>query len=342
MYRPTIYDLAKEAGVSLSTVDRVLNRRSGVRETTIKRVYDAVERIGYVRDVTAANLARQKSHRFVFVLPDAKDAIISNINEAIIEAQTRAAAERIDLNVIYVPAGDPYALVEKLHELEDTNANGVAIMAPETPQVRDAIKHLKENDVNVVAIVSDLPNSERDHFAGIDNIAAGRTAAELMGRFIGEKPSKIMVLTDSMLARDNAERRLGFDQIMEEEFPYLKVLPSIEGRNDDELVAKLTEEIFKKYSDISGVYSLGAGNAGLIKVLQKLEIATTTTIITHELTEQAKKALEYRIYDAVIGQDFGHVVRSAIRMLRSKNEDIAYLPSQEKISIDIFIKENII
>ena len=342
MYRPTIYDLAKEAGVSLATVDRVLNGRAGVREITIKCVFDAVERIGYVRDVTAANLARQKSHRFVFVLPNTNDAIVTGIKDAIAEAERRAAAERIDLQIVDVPSGDPYELVKTLHELEDANVNGVAIMAPETPQVRDAIKHLKENNVSVVAIVSDLPNSERDHFAGIDNIAAGSTAAVLMGRFVGKNPAKIMVLADSMLARDNAERRLGFDQIMEQEFPHLHVLPSIEARNDENIVAELAEQMFVKHNEIAGVYSLGGGNAGLIRVLEDRGIASKTVVIAHELTEQAKKALEYRIYDAVIGQDFGHVVRSAVRMLRAKDQGLDFLPSQEKISIDIFLKENIL
>ena len=46
--RPTITDLAKAAGVSVATVDRVLNGRHKVREETARRVYDAANAIGYV------------------------------------------------------------------------------------------------------------------------------------------------------------------------------------------------------------------------------------------------------------------------------------------------------
>ena len=56
--RPTVHDLAKAAGVSLATVDRVLNRRSGVRDETRRKVDEAVSAIGYVRDVAAATLPR--------------------------------------------------------------------------------------------------------------------------------------------------------------------------------------------------------------------------------------------------------------------------------------------
>lgn len=54
--RPTITDLAKAAGVSVATVDRVLNGRHKVREETARRVYDAAKSIGY----HAVSLLRQR------------------------------------------------------------------------------------------------------------------------------------------------------------------------------------------------------------------------------------------------------------------------------------------
>jgi LacI family transcriptional regulator len=55
MGKPTVNDIAREAGVSLATVDRVLNARPGVRARTINAVNDAISRLGYVRDMAAAN-----------------------------------------------------------------------------------------------------------------------------------------------------------------------------------------------------------------------------------------------------------------------------------------------
>ena len=54
--RPTIADLAQSSGVSVATVDRVLNGRLPVREETARRVYDAANAIGY----HAAGLIRQR------------------------------------------------------------------------------------------------------------------------------------------------------------------------------------------------------------------------------------------------------------------------------------------
>ncbi|MGB1027389.1 MAG: LacI family DNA-binding transcriptional regulator, partial [Rhodospirillaceae bacterium] len=144
MSKPTVHDIAKAAGVSLATVDRVLNARPGVRDKTIAKVQDAVDRLGYVRDTSAANLARQRQYRFVFVLPTGPSQFIAGLTGALLEAYAAQIAERVVLNVVTAPTNDPHALVGCLRALKTDRLDGVAIMAPETPQVRDAIAHLKE------------------------------------------------------------------------------------------------------------------------------------------------------------------------------------------------------
>ena len=61
-------------------------------------------------------------------------------------------------------------------QLGDGRIDGIAIMANETPTARDLIVRLKERKVSVVSLVTDQPYAPRDHFVGIDNVAAGRTA----------------------------------------------------------------------------------------------------------------------------------------------------------------------
>ncbi|MEO8685736.1 MAG: LacI family DNA-binding transcriptional regulator, partial [Devosia sp.] len=67
--RPTAKDLAKAAGVSLATIDRVLNDRPNVSKKAADRVAEAIERIGFVRNPAAVNLARNTTYRFRFILP---------------------------------------------------------------------------------------------------------------------------------------------------------------------------------------------------------------------------------------------------------------------------------
>ena len=339
MIKPTVNDIARVAGVSLATVDRVLNMRPGVRRVTIEKVNKAIEELGYVRDTAAANLARKRLYRLQFILPQTTNEFVVALEQAIVEQSTKLGHQRTTLQSVAVPPFDPQAIVDALDQLQPDAIDGVAVFGPETPSVRDAIKRARAKGIAIVALVSDLPSSERHHFVGIDNIAAGRTAASLMGRFV-RGPGRILVITGSRLARDHLERRTGFDAVMSEEFPDLEVVASIEGRDDPELILKMLPDVFAAYPDIRGVYSSAAGNTGLIQFLDASGPHDDLVVIAHELTPTSRDALERGVFDAIISQDSGHLVRSAVRLLKATADRAPFDQTQERIRIDIYLREN--
>ena len=68
--RPTTKDLAKAAGVSLATVDRVLNERANVSEQAVRKVHEAIERIGFVRNSAMLDWPQKTVVRSPFVTPE--------------------------------------------------------------------------------------------------------------------------------------------------------------------------------------------------------------------------------------------------------------------------------
>jgi len=338
---PTVSDIARVAEVSLATVDRVLNARPGVREATVRKVNQAIADLGYVRDTAAANLARGRVYKFVFILPSNQNEFLTSLEAEIERLRAGLRHERTQLSFVRVAAFDPQALAAAIDAIDTQAVDGVAIFGPETPSVRDSIVHLKENGVTVVSLVSDIPSSDRDFYVGVDNIAAGRTAAQLLGRFLGGRTGKILFLTGSMLARDHLERRLGFDEVMARDFPNLCVLASLEGHDDANLIEKLMPNVLAENPDIVGVYSSAAGNEGLLRFFEGWPRDRTPVVVAHELTPLSRDALEKGLFDAVISQDSGHLIRSAVRIMRAKSEMTPINPAQERIRIDVYLKENI-
>jgi len=336
---PTTTDIARVAGVSLATVDRVLNGRSGVRSATIERVNKAIEELGYVRDTAAASLARRHFYRFLFILPDTENEFVLALEDALSSQYLKLRHQRVGISKETTPPFDSNALVELIDRVNPTEIDGIAVFGPETPAVRDAVRRAKDRGLSVVALVADLPNGPRDHYVGIDNFAAGRTAATLMGRFV-RGAGKILVLTGSRIARDHLERRSGFDMIMERNFPNLEVIATIEGQDDPDLVRALLPEIFEAHDDILGVYSSAAGNLGLVKFLEEWR-RNDLTVIAHELTPLSRTALSNGTFDAIISQDTGHLIRSAVRLLKAEVDKTPVDKTQERIRIDIYLRENI-
>jgi len=337
--KPTVNDIARVAGVSLATVDRVLNARPGVRNVTIDKVNKAISDLGFIRDQAAANLARRRQYSLVFILPETSNEFVKALEYEMDAQSKRLIHQRTRIEKIEVPPFDPQAVVRIIDGLDAESTDGVAVFGPETPSVRDALNRAHFRGISIVTLVSDLPSSKRDHFIGIDNVAAGRTAATLMGRFVN-RTGRILVITGSRLARDHLERRVGFDSVMAENFPDLEIAATIEGRDDPMLIREILPEVFSQNSDIVGVYSSAAGNRGLIEFLEEHEQYNELVVIGHELTRTSRAALAKGTFDALISQDTGHIVRSAIRVLKSVTDDVPIDARQERIRIDIYLKEN--
>jgi LacI family transcriptional regulator len=342
MARPTVHDIAREAGVSLATVDRVLNARPRVREQSVRVVQAAVEKLGYVRDMSAANLAKRREYRFAFVIPDNKSQFTATIRDTLADVSKAPGPDRISIETILAPTDDPNATARILLGLIAAQFHGVAIMCPETPQVRDAVTRLKQAGLAVVAMISDLPSSARDHFVGVDNVAAGRTAGSLMGRFLDQKLGKVLVISGSLASRDSIERRFGFDSILADRFPALNVLPTIESRNDSHRLISIVRQILTAHKDIIGIYALGSGNAAILDVLRATDTIRNAIVIMHELTPVTRAALEAEEVDVVIMQNVGHIIRSSIRVLRAHIDKTEIVEQQETIRIEIVMCENLI
>jgi len=340
MSKIKLHDVAREAGVSVATVDRVLNRRPGVRAKTIARVEDAVRKLNYQPDRLAARLARAREYRFCFVLPVGSNTFMQILNDEIVAHAERMAGERVAISVERTDVFDAEALAQTLEALSG-RFDGIATVALDHPLVCEAINALVEQGTLVVTLISDAPRSRRAHFVGIDNVAAGRTAASLLGRFVGPKSGKVGLIAGSLSLRDHIERQYGFDQVISQEFPKLSVLPAREGRDDFERVETMTRDLIAETPDLVGLYNVGGGTRGVVAALEATGQAQDVVFICHELTGFSRKALIRGTTDAVINQDPGHEVRSATRVMLALTDGMPIVPGQERIRIDIFVRDNL-
>ena len=91
---------------------------------------------------------------------------------------------------------------------------------------------------------------------------------------------------------------------------------------------------------IIGIYSSAAGNEGLLRFFRNQNGLERPVVVAHELTSLSRTALAEGLFDAVISQDSGHLVRSAVRVMRAKSDKMPINTAQERIRIDIYLKEN--
>ncbi|HVY98483.1 MAG TPA: LacI family DNA-binding transcriptional regulator [Dongiaceae bacterium] len=338
--RMTLSDVAREAGVSLATVDRVINRRPGVSTRSVTLVEQTLEKLGYRPDPLAARLARRSLQRFCFVLPAGNNTFMRLLAGQVEQARNWLADQRAIADVVWTDVFDPAALAETLERIDD-RYEGVAVVALDHPMVREAIDALDARGIDVVTLVSDVPASRRAHFVGIDNSAAGRTAATLLGRFAGGRNGPVAVLAGSLSLRDHAERIYGFQQVLASEYGALAILPVREGRDDVQNCRTVVAALLAGHPDLVGIYNAGAGNRGVAEALESAGRARDVIFVGHELTPHSRRFLMRGTMDAVINQDPGHEARSAARVLMARGLKQPIVADQERIRIDIFVRDNL-
>ena len=336
----TLKDIAREVGVSVATLDRVLHGRAGVREETARRVREAMDRHGFRPFATGPELARIRASRLALVMPEGTNVFMSMIFDHIAEMSGWLMARRATVETTKTNVFNPAALAQTLESLTG-RYDGVAVVALDHQSVRAAIDDLVAGGTYVATLVSDVPGSRRHRYVGIDNVAAGRTAGSLMGRFVRSQTGKIGIIAGSQSLRDHAERIFGFNQLMSLEYPHLDILSPVEGGDDDGESEALMMRLIADHPDLIGVYNVGAGIPGVAKAITDAGRETAITFIGHDLSHVTRKCLLRGVMDAVVAQDPGHEARSAMRVLLSLIRGEPILAEQERIRVDIVMRDNL-
>jgi LacI family transcriptional regulator len=335
-----VHDVARAAGVSLATVDRVLNGRPGVRAATVEKVEAAVAEIGFQRDLGASLLARSRDLRLTFVIPDGSNEFMASLADAVTRRAGPALSDRVHIETLRIRALDADALAQSLDNLDPRHCDCAIIVASEEPSVQAAVDAASKRGVVVMTLVSDLPGTQRRHFIGIDNVAAGRTAASLMGRFLPQG-GKVAVIAGSLHLRDHSDRLAGFKAGLAAEFPSLELIGPVEGHDERSETQAIIGGLLAQHPDLAGLYNLGAGNGGLVSALESSSRSGAIRVIAHELTEPTRRGLKSGAIDIVLDQNPDGEIREAIAAARMLALGGNSATTTDPIEIGIFLRDNL-
>jgi LacI family transcriptional regulator len=336
--RATISEVARQAGVSAATVDRVLNNRPGVKPRTREIVVDVARRLGYLPTEQANNdFILGERLRLDFVLPIGTNSFIRMLLEQL--STQGAARPGLEVHVHAIEGFNPDTLATTLGELGE-KTRGVGVVALDHPTVREAIRALSAKDVKVVTLATDVLYVPRVAYVGIDNRQAGRLAGYLLGRLLGtDAPKKVALFAGSLSYRGHQEREMGFRHVLGEEFPNLSIVELREMLDDRERAYAEASSILDRHPDLAGIYNIGAGNQGIATAMRKRGRERSTLFIGHELTEGTKRLLLDGTMDAVIDQNPRVEAREALNLLTHAIRGLPYEGHPPRLHL--VLKENI-
>ena len=328
-----VREIAAQAGLSEATVDRVLHQRGGVRASTVDEVQQAIADLGRQRSqlrlagrTFMVDVVVQAPPRFSVAVRAALEAELPSLRPAVIRSRFH----------LHQGASAP-SLAADLRRIARTGSHGVILKAPDLPDVVDAVARLTEAGIPVVTLVTDLPATARAAYVGIDNRAAGATAAYLLSQWLGEQPGDILVVRGRASFRGEDEREMGFRGTLRDSWPRRAQIDVVDEEDQADAVGVSVRTALAAHPGIRAVYSMYAGAGGNTAVLDAFGALgrRCDAFIAHDLDGENAPLLQQRRLTAVLQHDLRHDLRRACQVIMQAQHalpgPIAALPSTVQI-----------
>ncbi|AYM60768.1 LacI family DNA-binding transcriptional regulator [Agrobacterium fabrum] len=329
----SITDVAKAAGVSTATVDRVLNNRGGVRADKEDLVLATARALGIDR---ALDRTPSRALRVAVLMQPPVNPFHAALREGIDLAGRMYTALNVQFFVHHIDPRKPAAIAAAVRDCR--SYDGLVITSPDDIRVREAVAVLSRK-MPVVTLATDLTDCGRAAYVGPDDRQAGRVAGDLMGLFLREG-GRVIVIAGSRDITGHREREEGFRAVLTERYPECSLAAVLETGENQEEAGRVVEIAFRDDPGLRGIYHLSAGAVPIVSTLQRLGRIDDTVVITHELTPDRRMLLKSRKINAVIDQKPLLEARLAVETI---SKLLGRLPGDGlsiATDIQIFLSEN--
>jgi LacI family transcriptional regulator len=343
MSKIRISDIASAANVSPATVDRVLNRRGGVSTDKERRVLEQARKLGIDRD-----LQRNpgKILRFGVLMQHPANPFYQALQKSFLHARSLYRHANIQISLHHFDASHGLStstmqgVASKAEQIADQH-DAMLVVLPDEPELTQTLDNIGKR-IPLVVVASDLSVRNKLAYIGIDNRAAGRTAAELMGRFIGRDGGKILLISGMQSYISQSQRQAGFHTLLTQRFPQCELLALVETREQPQQAGRLLAAALQQEPQLAGVYNLSTGDQSIAAVLQRHFNSTghKPVFISHELTPERRNLLKAGMIDAVIDQNPEKEALSAITLLARYFSREGEKPLGIQPEITVYLREN--
>jgi LacI family transcriptional regulator len=167
--------------------------------------------------------------------------------------------------------------------------------------------------VPVVTLVTDLPTSPRVGYVGIDNRAAGATAAYLLQQWLADRAGDVLVVRGHGSFRGEDERESGFRAEMRGRAPGRRLHEVVDEEDRADAVYTGIREVLAGHPAVRAVYSMYAGAGGNTAVVEAFaaERRPYDVFVAHDLDGENTALLRDRKLSAVLHHDLRTDLRRA-------------------------------
>lgn len=326
--------IAERTGLSIATVDRVLNNRGNVKPKTLKKVLEASKELDYSVNKSASLLSRKEDVSIAVVLLVYPEFFWRKIEESVWRAYKEFSDFGLHVEIFRITDD----LESNLSTIKGIINSG-QFQAMAIPAWQDAfveiIDEATDKGFPICTFNMDAPMSKRLFYVGCDYTQAGRLAAEILCRLI-KKDGELILFTDSVTSLQSQQKIAGFREGLSN-FSNVKLKDLIKIDRDVPF-----EKLTSLGSALEGVAGIYVSNAELVKVATlKNQVNPEIVLVGHDINSEIIYQLSMGGITAVIGQDTHSQGYTAVKTLFDYLVLKKGIQKREHITkLEVILKEN--
>ncbi|MGV2077318.1 MULTISPECIES: LacI family DNA-binding transcriptional regulator [unclassified Rhizobium] len=335
----TIDDLAREAQVSVSTIDRILSGRGQVKPTTIEHVLAVAEQIGFyaVESIRSRLVLDAPERRFGFLLNSADRQLYRDLAEELSGSARKAVNLRGQAVVRHLNDTDPENAARALLELGE-QCDVIACVCVDHPAVSTAVGELERRGVPVITMISDISSPARIGFVGSNDWQLGRTAGWFCHRVI--RSGKVAVLTGSERYTCQQVHDASFRGFLRSQQADFTLLESRVTHEDDSAAEAITRSLLDEHADLAALFVAGGGLDGVCMELLRRG-RKDVMVIGCEMTGRTRSRLSSGEIDVILAHPVDEIARRTVQaMIKLITSPTPHQPFQTIVPFAVVVTEN--
>lgn len=306
MKKYTIKDIARMAGVSKGTVDRVIHNRGKVSQKAFNTVSELLKEIDYQPNPIARNLKNNKVYNICVLLPDPeKDRYWAACSDGVDEALQEFMHFGISVEKVFYNPFDKRSFKKQSDEVLKQKIDGILLAPLFQKESLSFIKDCEEANISYYLFNSDLEEVETQGFVGQDLYLSGRVGAKLIHSSLKKSAKVAIVHIDEIFknATHMQEKERGFRDYFNEleDVDFDVSTYKLKHRNPDNL-KKTVKYFIDTHPDISGVFVTNSKIFLLAALLQERSRGDRC-IVGYDLLPENVQYLKSGIVDFLINQN---------------------------------------
>lgn len=345
-----IKKIAELSGVSIGTVDRVLNNRKGVSKETARHIKAVIKHTGYKKNNVASRLKLAQNKTITISVLFPKEAYLEEhywhlplkgINKAVAELSEMGISH--ELHVFEI--GSSRSFKRESQKILSNKPNAIITVPFFASQCIELTKKAEELNIPVVFIDTKKDDGINSKYSIYQNsFQSGKVTARILSQIIKTNGQYIVLnlVNDINSQKNNKERESGFRTFFDKEMSVKK--ESIHSITVDQSKIDSLKQLFKPYSQSKepiGIFVTNSRAYLLPELLEDMEFKADRTIIGYDLNPGNIKLLEENKIQFIINQQPEYQGYSAVKGLFKMITEDDDADLYQKIPVEIVVKENI-